>query len=76
MMMDNQKGYSIVAIAFIATVTLLSCFNPASGLSVFPRITRSDDAITIDCNPLKNKNHFPLILCCVLHNNLNMLWID
>ena len=59
MMMDlNQKGFSIVVIAF-ATVTLLSCFNPASSLSIFPRITRSDDAITIDCNPLKN-NHLPL----------------
>lgn len=33
---------------FFATVTLLSCCSPAAS-SVLPRVTRTDDAIIVDC---------------------------
>ncbi len=49
MMSANQKGFSSVVFAF-ATVTLLSCcFSPVSSLSFLPRVTRTSNAIIIDC---------------------------
>jgi hypothetical protein len=43
--MGYQKGKIIL---FFATVTFLSCCNPAAS-SVLPRVTRTDDAIIVDC---------------------------
>ena len=47
-MSGNQKGFSTVVFAF-ALVTLLSCFSPVSSYFNLPRVTRTSDAIIIDC---------------------------
>jgi hypothetical protein len=48
MMCNNQKGFPTV-FAF-AMVTLLSCcFSPVSSFFALPRVTRTSDAIIIDC---------------------------
>jgi hypothetical protein len=48
MMCNNQKGFPTV-FAF-ATVTLLSCcFSPVSSYFNLPRVSRTSDAIIIDC---------------------------
>jgi hypothetical protein len=49
MMSGNQKGVSSVVFAF-AMVTLLSCcFSPVSSYFTLPRVSRTSDAIIIDC---------------------------
>ncbi len=47
-MSANQKGFSSVVFAF-ALVTLLSCFSPVSSYFNLPRVSRTSDAIIIDC---------------------------
>jgi hypothetical protein len=44
-MLGNQKGFSTAVVLF-AVVTLLS---PASSFFL-PRVSRTDDAVVIDCN--------------------------
>ncbi len=47
-MCNNQKGFRTVFA--IAMVTLLSCcFSPVSSYFALPRVTRTSDAIIIDC---------------------------
>ena len=48
MMGGNQKGFSSVVVAF-AMVTLLSFFSPVSSYFTLPRVSRTSDAIIIDC---------------------------
>ena len=48
-MSSNQKGFPTVVFAF-ALVTLLSCcFSPVSSYFTLPRVSRTSDAIIIDC---------------------------
>jgi hypothetical protein len=48
MMCNNQKGFPTVFA--LAMVTLLSCcFSPVSSYYTLPRVSRTDDAIIIDC---------------------------
>ncbi len=48
MMNGDQKGFPTVVFAF-ALVTLLSCFSPVSSYYTLPRVTRTSDAVIIDC---------------------------
>ena len=50
-MVDNQRGFFFV---YVTVLTLLCTSIPASSFSL-PRITRTDDAIIIDC---KLTSHF------------------
>ena len=45
-MLTSQKCISIFVFAM---VTLLSCISLSSSLGFLPRITRTDDAIIVDC---------------------------
>jgi hypothetical protein len=48
MMCNNQKGFPTVFA--LAMVTLLSCcFSPVSSYFTLPRVSRTSDAIIIDC---------------------------
>ncbi len=46
-MSGNQKGFPTVFA--LAMVTLLSCFSPVSSYFTLPRVSRTSDAIIIDC---------------------------
>jgi hypothetical protein len=50
-MSGDRLVYSSV-LSFCAFVTLLSycCISPASSFAFHPRVSRTDDAIIIDCN--------------------------
>jgi hypothetical protein len=53
-MLGHQKGFS-TAVVLLAVVTLFSYCSPASSFAFLPRVTRTNDAIVIDCI----ENHFP-----------------
>jgi hypothetical protein len=44
----HQKGFS-TAVVLLAVVTLLSSCSPASSFASLPRVSRTKDAIIIDC---------------------------
>jgi hypothetical protein len=47
-MLGDQKGSSKM-IVLLAIVTLLSFCSPASSFAFLPRVSRTDDAVIIDC---------------------------
>jgi hypothetical protein len=50
-MLGDRLVYSSVLFSFCALVTLLSyCCSPASSFAFHPRVSRTHDAIIIDCN--------------------------
>jgi hypothetical protein len=51
-MSGDRLVYSSVLFFFCALVTLLLsyCISPASSFAFHPRVSRTDDAIIIDCN--------------------------
>jgi hypothetical protein len=51
-MLGNQKGLSTVVL--LAIVALLSYCSPASSFAFLPRVSRTKDAVIIDCK----SNHF------------------
>ncbi len=53
----HKKGFS-TAVVLLAVVTLLSCCGPASSFAFLPRVSRTKDAIIIDC---MSNQLFPLI---------------
>jgi hypothetical protein len=44
--MYNQRDFSTITL--FAVVTLLSCCNPVASFFL-PKVTRTDDAVIIDC---------------------------
>ncbi len=53
-MMGDPKAFSKMIVSF-AIVTLLSFCSPASSFAFLPRVSRTNDAIVIDC--IKNYFH-------------------
>jgi hypothetical protein len=47
-MLGDQKGFSKM-IVLLAIVTLLSFCSPASSFAFMPLVSRTDDAVIIDC---------------------------
>jgi hypothetical protein len=56
-MVGAPKGFSKF-ILLLVVVILLSCCSPSSSFAFLPHVSRTDDAVIIDCIT----NNFPLII--------------